>query len=369
MPTRLVLVGAGHAHLIALDAFARERSEEVEVTLVTPDPRQLHPAMLAGAIDSTLPIEGIRIDVAALARRAGAKVRITLAHGLDRVRRELLLGDGTTLRYDVASIAVGTGLSGADLPGVRAHALMIQPAAEAGALGPALDGLVRRRAGQSIRLVVVGTGPAAVELAIAVRGRVARSAGGAPVDVALVGESPRLLPMRSPAAGRAVARALGAAGVRTHLGAGVQSLEPGTITLANGDRLAADAVVWATGPTPLPFARATGLTADPAGYLRVDPWLRSADDPLVFVAGSAAVLGNTSVDPIRSGEILAHNLLCVCTGTGPLRRYVPRMLPEFLRLGASRALVDWGPVALSGGWVSALKERGERAYLARFTAK
>lgn len=366
MPTRLILVGAGHAHLAALNAFALERPEEVEVTLVTPDPRQLHPAMLASAIDGTRPIEEIRIDVAALARRAGAKVRITLARSLDRARRELLLGDGTTLRYDVASIAIGTGLSGADLSGVREHAVMIQPAAEAGALAPALDGLARRRAGQPIRLVVVGTGAAAVELALASRVRVARSAGGVPVDVTLVGESAQLLPTRSPAAGRAAVRALGAVGISIHLGAGVRGLESGAITLTNGDRLVADGVVWATAPTPLPFAHATGLTADPAGYLRVDPWLRSTDDPLVFVAGGAAMLGDAPVDPIRSGEILAHNLLCVCTGTGPLRRYAPRRLPEFVRLGPARALADWGSVVVSGGWVNALKERGEREYLARF---
>ncbi|MFI5234223.1 MAG: NAD(P)/FAD-dependent oxidoreductase [Gemmatimonadales bacterium] len=369
MPTRLVLVGGGHAHLSTLEAFALERPEEIELTIVTPDPRQFHPAMLAGAIDGGRPLEETRIDIAALARRAGAKVRITLARGLDRTRRELQLGDGTTLRYDVASIAIGTGLEGADLPGVREHALMVQPAAEAGALGPALDGLVKRRAGRPIRLLVVGTGAIAIELALAIRVRVAGAAADASVNVTLVGESARLLPDRSPAAGRTAMRALSDAGIAAHFGAGVRSLEPGTLTLTNGDRLTADGVVWATGPAPLPFARATGLTTDPAGYLRVDPWLRSTDDPLVFAGGGAAVVGDAPVDPIRSGAILAHNLLCVCTGTGPLRRYTPRRLPEFVRLGPARALADWGSVVVSGGWVNALKERGERAYLARFRDK
>jgi selenide,water dikinase len=358
MPVRLVLVGAGHPHVAVLRALHAERLEDLEVTVVAPDPRQFLPGLLPDVIGDSLPFAGATIDVAALAERAGARLRITLATGLDRGRREVRLGDGTALRYDVLSIAVGAGLAGSELPGVRTHALMVRPAAEAAALAPALDGVLRRAGERAPQLTVVGAGPLAAELALAVRQRTP----GATVTLLVPG--PTLLPGR-PRLARRVSEALARADVAVRPGVRIEALEPGRVLLGDGDALAADGTVWATGPVAQPFVAATGLARDDAGFLRVDGWLRSVDDPLVFAAGETATCDGAAIDPIVAGPVLAHNLLCVATGTGPLRRYRIRTRPEFVATAPGRALVAFGPFTYEGTAARALKELRERRYLRR----
>ncbi|MGH7532771.1 MAG: NAD(P)/FAD-dependent oxidoreductase [Gemmatimonadales bacterium] len=364
MPTRLVLVGAGHAHLAVLDALARHPIEEIETTIVSTDPRQFHPALLPEVIRGTAPFESITVDVAALARRAGARIQVATATGLDRDRREVRLGDGMPLRYDVVSIATGAGLIGADREGVRTWALMSRPAAEAAAMGPALDGLVRRKAGDSIHLAVVGGGADAIELALAARTRL--SSGGGQVRTAILAEDERLLSGWPGVDGVAMGALLTSRGVVVRVGTVVESVAAGELVLRGRERVPADAVIWANAPAPLPFARASGLAADQAGAIRADAWLRSVDDPLVFAAGHVATVDGRPVDPIRSGSILAHNLLCVCTGAGPLRKYVHRRRPLLLTTGAGRARFAWGPLSLEAGWIKAIKGRRDTAYIARF---
>lgn len=356
MPVRLVLLGAGHPHLAVLRALRDERLDDVEVTLVTPDPRQFLPSLLPDVAAGALPFAGATIDVGALAEQAGARVRITLATGLDRARREVRLGDGTALRYDVLSIAIGAGLAGSELPGVRTHALMVRPAAEAAALVPALDGVFRRAGERPPQVTVVGGGPLAAELALAVRLRAPTAA------VTLLVPGPTLLPGR-PRLARRVAEALARADVAVRPGVRIGALEPGRVVLADGTGIPADGTVWATEPAPHPFAAATGLPTDDAGFLRVDGWLRTADDPLVFAAGDAATCNGAPVDPIAAGPVLAHNLLCVATGTGPLRRYRLRTRPLFLATAPGRALVAFGPFTYEGTAARALKELRERRYL------
>lgn len=364
MPTRLVLVGGGHAHLAVLDALARDPIGEIDTTIVSTDPRQFHPAMLPEVIRGTLPFESITVDVAALARRAGARIQVATATGLDRDRRELRLGDGTALRYDVLSIATGAGLTGVDREGVRTWALMSRPTAEAAAMGPALDGLLRRKAGGAIDLAVIGGGVDAIELALAARARL--SAAGNQVRANIVTEEERLLAQWPGSNGARLAELLNSHGIAVRTGSQVRSVATGELVLQENERLPADAVLWANGPAPLPFARAIGLTADQAGAIRADAWLRSVDDPLVFIAGHVATLEGHPVDPLRAGPILAHNLFCVCTGAGPLRRYVHRRRPLFLTLGSDRARIEWGPFSLEAGWIKAIKDRRDAAYVARF---
>lgn len=364
MPTRLALVGAGHAHLAVLDALVRHPIEEIETTIVTADPRQFHPALLPEVIRGAVPFESITVDVTTLARRAGAKLRIATATGLDRDRRELRLGDGTALRYDVVSIATGAGLIGGDREGVGTWALMGRPAAEVAAIGPALDGLVQRKSGEVIHLVVVGGGVDAIELALAARTRL--SSGAGPVRTMIIAEDDRLLAERPGTDGAAMARMLTARGVAVRVGGGVESVAAGELALRGGERVPADTVIWANGPAPLPFARASGLATDQAGAIRTDAWLRSVDDPLVFAAGHVATVAGCPVDPIRAGPTLAHNLLCVCTGAGPLRRYAHRRQPLLLTTGADRARFAWGPISLEAGWIKAIKDRRGAAYVARF---
>ena len=71
---RLVLVGAGRAHLYLLRALSRRLVRGLELVLVTTDRVQYDPAMTSGIVRGAYDESEARIDVAALAVRAGARI-------------------------------------------------------------------------------------------------------------------------------------------------------------------------------------------------------------------------------------------------------------------------------------------------------
>src|SRR5437870_11067626 len=66
-----------------------------------------------------------RIDLVALAARAGARFLLDAAVGVDPARREVTTARGERLRYDVLSL--DTGSSAGEPAGAAEHALRVRP--------------------------------------------------------------------------------------------------------------------------------------------------------------------------------------------------------------------------------------------------
>jgi len=128
------------------------------------------------------------------------------------------------------------------------------------------------------RLVVLGGGVVACEMAQAMRGLGAE-------EVTVVERGHRLLARLAPVAGHLLAEAFVEAGIRVETGSGLASVErpvPGgevVVTLASGERLVADEIVVATGRRPRTDGlglETVGLTSDRlarGGYVPVDDTL------------------------------------------------------------------------------------------------
>jgi selenide,water dikinase len=115
--------------------------------------------------------------------------------------RAVEVGGGALLPYDLASLDVGSTVSGLDVPGVRRFALATRPVA---ALVRAVPALIEcaRDATAEFHAIVVGGGAGGVELACALHARLRRE-GVRHAHVSLLEASARLLPGRRRASRRA----------------------------------------------------------------------------------------------------------------------------------------------------------------------
>src|SRR5262245_30151237 len=80
---RLLLAGPGHAHLGVLQALAHKPLGEVDVTLVSPFPRQVYSGMLPGWIAGHYELEQCVVHLGGLAARAGVKLQLAHVARLD----------------------------------------------------------------------------------------------------------------------------------------------------------------------------------------------------------------------------------------------------------------------------------------------
>jgi selenide, water dikinase len=154
----------------------------------------------------------------------------------------------------------------------------------------------------------------------------------------------------------------------------VQSIEADCVrATANGApvEMRADLIVWAGGARALPWLAASGLACDGRGFVRVDQTLRSVNDAKVFASGDCASfsppLPKAGVYPVKQAGILADNLAAALSNKA-LRNYTPQ--PRTLSIfatGPKHAIASWGAFGIAGDWVWRLKDRIDRAFLAKHT--
>jgi NADH dehydrogenase FAD-containing subunit len=347
---RLLLVGAGHAHLAALRSFAAAPLYGARVTLVAPEPRPVYSGMLPGVIAGHYRLEEALLDLPSICGRGFVEYSRNCVSGLDLEARRARFEGGGEFEYDLISINAGA-LVDSSLPGAQ-HALPVKP------LEPFLRALNERRLG---RIAIVGAGAGGAELGMALRYR-----GAA---VTLYSDRPSL----SPALAERVARALRRARVDFRPGMAVTAIEPGPLVIAGATRQEFDLVILATGPTALPWLAGSGLAVDAHGFALVEDTLQSASYPEVFVVGDCATLRDTphprsGVYSVRHGEWLAENLRNLVSGK-PLEPFVPQ--PRALALlscGRRYAIAERGGWTGEGRWAWHWKNWIDRRWVAGLRA-
>ena len=360
---RLVLVGAGRAHLHLLRALSRPLVRGLEIVLVTTDRVQYDPAMTSGILRGAYTEPEARIDVHALAARAGARVVDAHAEGIVASANVVHAGS-ERITFDLCSIdEIGPPLGG-ELPGVVEHAIPLRPASSLLEIREAIEARLADGA-SSVRCTVVGGGSMGVEGAFFLQRRLGARKGGGVVTIV---EAAPVLLSDLPACREPAHQALERAGVCFALGAAAVEVRADAVLLASGGALESDLVVWATGGAPTPLIAQSGLPHDAHGRLLVDDSLRARSGAPIWAAGDCAAHEDPGAgDSRRHGERLEHALRSYL---GARRRSLPRPRARPLCLldtGDGCAIVRWGPVlgrSRLAGW---LKRRLDRRFVADLT--
>ncbi len=105
--TDIVLLGAGHAHVEVLRAFAMKPEPGVRLTLIGREPATPYSGMLPGLIRGDWSYEDAHIDLAPIATAAGARLILGEATAIDPVARTVTVRGRPPVPYDLLSIGVG----------------------------------------------------------------------------------------------------------------------------------------------------------------------------------------------------------------------------------------------------------------------
>jgi len=367
----LLVVGGGHASLPLL-AHARRLAEVAgaEVVLVSDRPELWYSGMTPEWLGGVYPRADVTVPLGPICDREGVRFEVGRAVAIDRAAREVALADGRRERYDVLAIDVG-----AVNPGEAGGAVRTKPLWRIEDLGRFLDATA---AGSKARsLVIVGGGAAGVEVALNVTARPGLGA----LSVTVVEPADRLCPGLPSRFGAWAAETLRRRGADVRLGQRAEEAGADGVRLASGERLPADAVLWATGSAGNPILREAGLAVTERGFPRVDRGLRSVSDGRVFVAGDAAAvaghedLARIGVHAVKQGPVLRENvgraLRALADGHDPattdLHPFHPYPLaPLLVSTGEPSAWWLAGPVALHTGPALRLKHAVDRRWIDRY---
>ena len=364
---RLVLVGAGHAHLHVLRELSRRPLSGVDTVLVAPGDHY-YSAMVPGYLQGQYEADELRFDIARLARQAGARLVPSIAERID-VERGAVVTRAEAVPFDLCSLDIGCEPAGTEIPGAAEHAISLRPMARAVELRARVDALAAAPE-RSPSIAVVGGGAAGVEIALALRHRL-RSAGIGG-SVSLVESGVELLPEFEPPMRQLAANVLRERGVSVVLGGRVTSVTASAVTLHNGASLPADLVVWTAGAAAPGLVARSGLACDDAGFLLVDRSLRAVDGSPVWGAGDCVTLqdfpdiAKAGVYAVREGPTLDRSLRAVL-GQGRPARYRPqRTYLALLNSGGGWALMRWKGIHRHSRWAWRLKDMIDRRFMRRY---
>jgi selenide, water dikinase len=357
---RLVLVGAGRANLHLLHALSRPLVRGLEIVLITPDRELFDRSMTSGLLRGAYELNDARIDVAALAARAGARVVQSRA---DRLQAEahVVHAGAERLGFDLCVIdEIGSSV-GAGLPGVAEHAIALRPTSRLADARRIVEERLARSDGP-IACTVVGGGTTGVECAFALQRMLRnRAAGGV---VSLVDATPDILGDAVPC--RDIARhALERAGVCFALGASVVEVFADRVLLASGALLQSDLTIWATGGAPSSLIAASGLLHDAHGRLVVDEGLRAREGSPVWAAGDCAATSESG-EEVRDQEALLEGEIRRHLGASRRRRVRPRSSTLcVVDTGDGRAILRWRALTMRSRLAWWIKHRLDQRFLSR----
>ncbi|MBI0331300.1 NAD(P)/FAD-dependent oxidoreductase [Burkholderia plantarii] len=369
MSKRIVVIGAGFAGMWSALGAARlldgHSRTDVEIVVIAPEPvlhvrprlYEKNPGAMKAPLLALFDAVGVKFVAGYVTRIDTENRRVGIADiGADAQSRDL--------GYDRLVLAAGSRLAVPPVEGLAQHAFNVDQADSAVELEAHIRGLAARPASAGRNTVVVaGAGFTGIETAAELPARLREALGAeATVEVILVDRAAELGPDLGPGPRPVITEALSELGVTWKLGAGVASVDAHGVTLADGERIAADTVVWTAG------VRASALTAqipagrDALGRLRVDANLKVEGVDAVFATGDCAYAatddaGNHAMMSCQHamglGRSAGHNVAADLLGEAPIPYRQPKYV-TCLDLGA------WGAV-YTEGWEREVRLRGAEA--------
>lgn len=336
---RLVLVGAGHAHLHLLRNADRLASVGYRVTLVAPrrfDYSGTASAIAAGDRD---PDTGT-IDVEALARWHSVEHLVGTVVAANPRTRSLTTDDGRVLGYDVVSFNVGSvaatprQVEGDPDGGV---VVAVKPLTDLARLRSLLH---EPRSGRGHQVTIIGAGASGIELASQLSAR-------SDIDgVTLLEAGPAFAEFLPPRAARRLRRLIARRGAAIVTGVAVEEITQTEVRLRGGAQIPHDVVVLATGLVA-PALATTSPLGGPDGF-PVRSTLQHRDHDDVYAAGDCADflpgrLPKIGVHGVRQGPVLLEALESRASGGAP---------PVYRPQRDALSILDLGGTALAvrGRW-------------------
>jgi NADH dehydrogenase FAD-containing subunit len=363
---RLVLVGGGHVHLLSLKNADRFVNEGVEVILIGPDRFHYYSGMGPGMVSRIYRPEQVRFDVQRMVESRGGVFVKDKVVSIDARKKTLALQAGETISYDLVSFNIGSYVPMDRIPGAAGAAIPVKPIEN---LEMAREAIRRRFQNGVPQILIIGAGPAGVELAGNIW-RFVRDEGGH-AEIVLANSRDRVLVGFPSKVSVLVQQSFSQRGIRVLSNFRVASIEPGLARSESGDLVSFDEAILTTGIMPQKTFVDSGLETAEDGALLVNDSLQSVSSPDIFGGGDCiAIKGNrldrVGVYAVREAPILFHNLLARLRGE-PLKAFKPqkRYLLIF-NLGDGSGLLVRGTWVWKGRWAFALKNHLDMSFVSKF---
>jgi NADH dehydrogenase len=298
----VVILGLGFAGQGALEAL---KDAPVQVTLIDKNDYHTFQPLLYQVATDELARTTVGFPVRDMLHHHPTMVfHQTSVTGVDLANKQVALKDMAPVSYDYLIVGLGAQANFFGLPGAAEHGFPLYTMEDADRLKnhvlrllEAVDKDPSLVDDGALTFVVIGGGPTGVELSGAMAEllllELKEDYPNLPVEraqIILLNHGSSLLEMFKPKLRDYAKKALEHRDVIVRLGEGATEIDPHSVTLSSGEVIKTHTPIWTAGVHANPVAQTLGVTLAQGGRVPVEPDLRLAGHPVVFVVGDIAVM-------------------------------------------------------------------------------
>jgi selenide,water dikinase len=395
-PTKnIVLIGGGHAHVQVIKALnVNTRPSNCRVTLIDIQSAASYSGMVPGCVSKLYTLPQVQIQIKPLAEWAGIDFVQGKVVGMSlqdeekkTVQVEVNAENGGVITkevpFDVVSVDIGSTTRDFNrIPGASQYCISTRPISDLVVRIQKEEELLKERLKnntfKAAHFVVVGGGPAGIELSLAIRARF-NDILHSNLSITLIDSSDGLLLGETPACRKALDSVMSKYKIDVRSSLLVDEVTSSHVHVhsskdeSSREKIPYTHIIWATGAEAHDLSwslnKQYGLAVSEArGWIQVNSYLQSLSHPYIFAAGDCCEIVSDSkksppkagVYAVRSGPILIENLTRFVGASKCTQELVPyHPQDDFLKLlmcGDGTALGFRFGIPLYGKWVWLLKD-------------
>lgn len=364
----IVLVGAGNAHLRFLKMHEMAPIPGVTVTLINDMPVVPYSAMVPGYITRDYQKKDVTIDLVRLCANLGVRLVVADAEGMNTENNLIQCKNRPDIRYDVVSLGIGSLPIIPESLRIAGNSIPMRPL---GQLIQQLDLIEEqlRINPKAYNLVLVGGGASGCELSLAIGKRFANYPS---LQITLIHNQSRLMNGFPEKVAKQFLKLMIDRGIKVYLESQISGGNENFLDMGQGNRLAYDAVIWATNAGASNIISKSGLTTNPDGFLLVKDTLQSVSEPSVFGTGDCISLQNhpglskNGVYAVRQGLILFENIRNFLFDRSLIPFKPQRICLSMLNTSDSEGILSYGPISWKSRLIRKLKDYIDRRWMENF---
>jgi len=360
---KLLLAGAGHAHLMTIMNMDRLVRAGYSVTVVGPGDYHYYSGMGPGLLSGLYQLSETRFHVRRMVEERGGKfITGSIAH-IQADQNRVELTDHRFIDYDVLSCNLGSEV--VPVAAKDANIVSVKPIENLYTAGREIE---RRLKNGRLHVLVIGGGAAGIELAGNLFHLGKKTKGNIEITVVSGGE---ILTRFDPRMRPSVLATFAQRNIRVIEHASVAQLSVGEVLLDNGLTLPFDFAFNASGIRPSPVFRNSNLPVGNDGGLLVNEFLQCINHPRIFGGGDCISFTRKSLDrvgvyAVRQGPVLYKNILAALA-CGELHVFKPQArYLSILNIGDGLGLLSWRSHVLTGHFAFLLKNYIDKMFMRRF---
>ena len=336
------------------------------MTVIGPDTHHYYSGMGPGMLGQTYSPKEIRFNSQRMAEGGGARFVKGIVSQVQPGERKLVLASGEEILYDVVSFNIGSGIP-KDKVTIQQDTgvFTVKPIEQ---LLRAQKAILEKLGDKTLEIVVVGGGPAGVEISGNLWRLVTRHNGK--MNLSLVAGR-RLMSDFPEKVRTSVLSSYQRRGLRVIEGSHLTEIQAGKATLTDGRELPFDLLFLALGVQPPRLFVDSGLPTGPDGGLLVNEFLQSVAHPEIFGGGDCIYfqprpLDKVGVYAVRQNPILLDNLLAALEGR-TLKPFTPQESYLLIfNLGDGRGIFWRKKFVFDGRLAFMLKDYIDRSFMRKF---